>query len=177
MKVAVGSKNPVKIKAVEEAFKEFFKGVEVISVEVESGTRNQPFNEEIKKGAENRAKNALKATDADFGVGTESGIIEKFDAYYINIYTAICSRNLEIHGAWSGTVECPPDILEELKNGRELGEVADNLTGRHNIKQQEGLVGIWTRGKIPREHFIKESVMYALIPFLNEKYYKKRAKI
>ena len=55
MKILVGSKNPVKIEAVEETFLKYFKKVEVIGIEVDSNVPNQPINEETFEGAENRA--------------------------------------------------------------------------------------------------------------------------
>ncbi|MHC1566343.1 MAG: DUF84 family protein, partial [Candidatus Syntropharchaeia archaeon] len=37
MRIAVGSKNPVKIKAVKNVLSKFYRDLEVISVEVDSG--------------------------------------------------------------------------------------------------------------------------------------------
>src|SRR3989344_4029632 len=77
MKVAVGSKNPVKIEAVKRAFEIIWpeKKWDVLGVEVSSGVSNQPMSDlESIKGATTRAKRAIKALKADFGVGLEGGL-------------------------------------------------------------------------------------------------------
>lgn len=76
MKLAVGSKNPVKLAAVESVFRVHFPEAKVVGVEVASGVRTQPKSkEEIYQGALNRANNALrKVCTARFGVGIEGGI-------------------------------------------------------------------------------------------------------
>ena len=55
MKVLVGSKNPVKIASVSEAFANYFDDLEVVGIEVESGVSVQPVNDETFIGAQNRA--------------------------------------------------------------------------------------------------------------------------
>ena len=108
MRIAVASKNPVKIQAVNRAFSLYFPAVEIISIEVGSGVSSQPFNEEIKKGAENRARQALKATNAEFGIGLEGGIVKLFGVQYIAGYCAIINKRQECHGSWGSFWEAPP---------------------------------------------------------------------
>lgn len=79
MKVAVGSKNPVKIAAVREAFTKVWPKKHFVfeGVAVSSGVSNQPMSdEESFRGARNRAERAMKQIDADFGVGLE-GVFRK----------------------------------------------------------------------------------------------------
>jgi len=76
MKIFVGSMNPVKVEAVREVFEEFFDDVKVIGEEVGSGVSKQPFGDEVIRGAEDRAKKALKLVDADYGVGIEGGVMK-----------------------------------------------------------------------------------------------------
>ena len=45
MKVIVGSKNPVKVGAVEEVFRRYWPDCEVVGIEVESGVSAQPMSE------------------------------------------------------------------------------------------------------------------------------------
>ena len=60
MNVAVGSTNPVKIKAVENVFRRVYGEVTVEARKVASGVSPQPFGKETVKGAINRAKSALR---------------------------------------------------------------------------------------------------------------------
>ncbi len=76
MKVIVGSKNPVKVGAVREAFWQYYPECEVLGVEVDSGIAEQPMSEEeTVQGATNRARAALKQ-GGDYGVGLEGGVTE-----------------------------------------------------------------------------------------------------
>lgn len=173
MRIAVGSTNPVKFQAVENAFSHYFPAIEVISIKVDSDVPIQPYNEEIKKGAENRARKALKVTNAEYSVGLEGGIIELYETAYIAGYCAIMNQNFECHGSWGSFWECPPLVLKQLKSKKkELGIVIDELSKRTNTKQAEGAIGIFSKGVILRELVTRHAVIYALIPFLNEKFYR-----
>lgn len=173
MRIAVGSTNPVKFQAVENAFSHYFTAIEIISIKVDSDVPIQPYNEEIKKGAENRARKALKATNAEYSVGLEGGIIELYETAYIAGYCAIINQNFECHGSWGSFWECPPLVLKQLKSTKkELGTVIDELSKRTNTKQTEGAIGIFSKGVIVRELVTRHAVIYALIPFLNEQFYR-----
>ena len=74
MIIAVGSPNPVKVRAVEKAFNKFFEYVEIVSREVDSGVKAFPDSEElIMRGAKNRAFASHK--DCDYSVGIEGGVV------------------------------------------------------------------------------------------------------
>ncbi len=55
MKVVVGSKNPVKLAGVEEAFSKYYEDIEVEGVTVPDAP-DMPFGDETVKGARLRAK-------------------------------------------------------------------------------------------------------------------------
>ncbi len=82
MKILIGSRNPVKIKAAEEAFLKYFKEAEVVGIEVDSKASSQPIGEETFEGAKNRALelkriNETKNLNAGFCAGIEGGIIKQ----------------------------------------------------------------------------------------------------
>ena len=172
MKVAVGSTNPIKIQAVMEAFQEMFDEVEVRGIEVDSHFSDQPFKEEVIKGSINRAEGALQRSGADFGVGIEGGIMQLGDKWYNLGFVAIVNRAGKIGTGTSGWFECPPLILGQLKHGRELGEVMDDLTGRVDTKKQEGAIGVFTKGKVTRKDLYKHGVFMALVPFLSPELFR-----
>ena len=90
MQINVGSKNPVKIKAVRDAFGHYFKDFEVVSVNVDSGVHQQPKSlKDIVDGAKNRAIAAFK--NCDYSVGLEAGIFPfpEFNVAKIKIYFCI----------------------------------------------------------------------------------------
>lgn len=167
IKVAVGSTNSVKVQATVEAFQEVFGEVEIIEKEVDSEVLDQPFGKEVIDGSKNRAKNVLKITNADFGVGIESGVMKLGERWYNLGFITIADKKGRIGTGTSGWFECPSNILEEIKKGKELGEVMDKITGRKNVKKQEGAVGILTKRKVSRKDLYKHGVLMALIPFLS----------
>ncbi len=72
MKIAIGSVNPAKVKAVEEACKEQDIDVIITPMSVPSGVSNQPFSdEETIQGAVNRATNCLLEENIEIGIGLE----------------------------------------------------------------------------------------------------------
>ncbi len=72
MKVVVGSLNSTKIEGVRKAFSQFFENVIVEGVKVNSMVGDQPFNNDVIKGAINRAINSFY--ECDFSVGIEAGL-------------------------------------------------------------------------------------------------------
>lgn len=171
MKIAVGSKNPKKIEAVKDVFKMFFDDFEIVGIEVLSDVSDQPFNDHLKIGAINRAKKALERNSADFGVGIEGGIIELYGQSYITSFTAITDKNGKCHGAHDMLWECPKVILDGVKEGKEMGQIMDEITKDDNVKQKQGGIGYFTKGKLPRRNAMINGIIGALIPFLNKENY------
>ena len=76
MIINIGSKNLIKVEAVQEILKNYshLKMAEIIATESESGVNNQPKSlEETIKGAMNRAKNSFNNCTYSFGI--ESGLM------------------------------------------------------------------------------------------------------
>ncbi|MEW6592837.1 MAG: inosine/xanthosine triphosphatase [Candidatus Hadarchaeota archaeon] len=169
MKVAVGSTNQPKIEAVKGVFEKAFGDVEVVGVDVDSGVSSQPFQcNEIVRGAVNRAKKALKILKADYGVGIEGGVA-KFGGKWYNLgFVAIVGKKGRVGTGTSGWFECPERILRELKTGKELGDVIDELVGEKGTKRRGGAIGIFTRGMVSRKALYEHGVWMALSPFLSE---------
>ena len=174
MKVAVGSTNLVKIQAVKEVFNEVFgKEVEIISVKADSGVSTQPFKEDIIKGSVNRAKNALKLTDADFGVGIESGVMRFGEKWYNLGFITIVDKKGNVGTGTSGWFECPSSILKELENEKEMGQVISEITGRVDLQRLQGAIGIFTKGKVTRRELYRHGIFMALANFLSPEIFRK----
>ena len=77
MKILVCSKNPTKIKAVEEAFYSYFERLELISLDLNqySGVYKQPMtSKETLESAVNRIEIAQTLEKADYYVSLEGGL-------------------------------------------------------------------------------------------------------
>ncbi len=172
MKVAVGSKNPVKISAVMNAFKLFFSDVELISVDSPSKVSSMPVSfEESFTGAQNRALHAMETTHADFSVGLEGGCSTFGDKTFLEGVVVIIDKNHKIGVGRSAAILLPEKFVNKIKEGKELGDVIDEITGEKDTKKKEGTIGFLTRGKLNREEEFRHSVVMALAPFINAELY------
>jgi inosine/xanthosine triphosphatase len=174
LKVAVGSTNPVKARAVAAILQRVLgaRGLQVVSVDVDSGVPDQPHGDaETRRGAVNRARRALLQAAADWGVGLEGGLL---DTEYGMLTCAWCAivdtqGNLGIGG--SVNVLLPPAAVASVRQGAELGDAMDELTGLEDTKRRMGAVGVLTNGLSDRQAAYQHLVTMALAPFLNPEYY------
>jgi non-canonical (house-cleaning) NTP pyrophosphatase len=151
MKVVIASQNPAKIRAVKAAFMLQFpeEEPELIPLSVESGVNEQPMSDkETRRGARNRARNALTAF----------------------AWMAILGPDQRIGEARTVTLPLPPAVKALVEEGLELGDANDRVFSTVNSKHQGGAFGLLTRGIHTREGVYTEALVIALVPFVNELY-------
>lgn len=174
-KIIIASRNPVKINATLQGFKDMFPDDTFTAegIAVMSGVSDQPRNDmETYEGARNRADAASKEKpDADFYVGLEGGIEEKEDDMEAFAWIVIKSRDGGYGKARTGTFFLPPALKALIHQGKELGEADDIVFGTTNAKQQNGTVGHLTSNAIDRTRYYAHAVTLALIPFKNKALY------
>ncbi|MFV0573917.1 MAG: inosine/xanthosine triphosphatase [Vibrio sp.] len=173
-KVIVASLNPAKIKAVESAFIASFPEQHFIfeGVSVSSGVPDQPMDDkETKLGAITRVKNAQAAvSDGDFYVGLEAGIEGQFTFAWMIVEN---NPNAEkrLHGeSRSACLMLPALVLEKIQQGKELGDVMDEVFATENIKQKGGAIALLTHHQLTRSTVYHQALILALIPFVNPKH-------
>ena len=171
MRVIVASRNPVKITATESAFSRVFAGEEldVSGIEVESGVRDQPMDdEETRAGAVNRANNAYESNpDAEYWVGLEGGVENSGGGMLSFAWMAIQSPDGRIGVARTGAFFLPPAVAAFVGKGVELGKADDIVCNKETSKQQNGAVGLSSRDLITRASYYKKAIVLALIPHRN----------
>ena len=173
-KIVVASKNPVKIQAIEIGFAKMFPDeiFEVTGVSVSSDVPNQPIgDDQTFTGAKNRVDNAgYEIKDADFYVGIEGGVSWRGEE--MEVFAWVLIKSFDKYGkAKTGTFFLPKEIVDLVKDGKELGEADDIVFNRQNSKQANGAVGILTGDIIDRTKYYVEAVVLALIPFKNPELY------
>lgn len=175
IKVAIGSENPRKVAAVKKAFEARLQGpFEFVEKKVDSGVPDQPFDDETLRGAINRAKNVRELFDADFGVGLEGGIAHHLDKIIEFAWCAIVDRQGEEYCAHSFGIPLPKLFYSKIKNeGKELGDVLDEVLGTSNIKQKEGFFGFATNNHVTRESGYHDMVHAALAPLVLKELYER----
>lgn len=169
MKVMVGSKNPVKVGAVEEAFEKYWPECNVVGVEVNSGVSSQPMSEEETiNGAINRAKASLG--NNEYGVGLEGGVCTIQDKMFECAWACVARRD-EVEGLAGGLYfELPAKIAERIRKGEELGPIMEELM-RYDVKRTKGAIGVFTKGQLDRKSAYVQIVLSALIKFVSPEWY------
>lgn len=146
MKIIVGSKNPTKVKAVQEVFHES----EVHSLDVPSLVSPQPFSdEETMQGAINRARQCAEI--GEFGIGLEGGLMSICEQLYLCNWGALVTPRDEVYTAGGARILLPPAIGERLEGDRELGEVMEDYAKKNGVSRREGAIGILTNNYISRK--------------------------
>lgn len=167
-RVAVGSRNPVKVAAVTHVVRQLHPSAIVEAVQVPSGVPDQPVgDDETQRGAVARARAAREALDADIGVGLEGGVVhDGGTAMRTCAWAAVALRDGREFFGGSLAMPLPPAVVELVRRGVELGHAMDEVTGGKDTKHGAGAVGILTNGMIDRQRAYEVLVTYALSPVI-----------
>ncbi|EGR1566354.1 non-canonical purine NTP phosphatase [Vibrio parahaemolyticus] len=165
-KVVIASLNPAKINAVKSAFQSAFpqQVFEFVGISVPSEVADQPMtNEDTHRGALNRVKNAkVEMPTADFYVGLEAGIEGN-----VTFAWMVIESDTHRGESRSASLMLPPEVLAQLADANELGDVMDKVFGTENIKQKGGAISLLTQNQLTRSSVYHQALILALIPFTN----------
>ncbi|MFH1663312.1 MAG: inosine/xanthosine triphosphatase [archaeon] len=176
MKINVGSANPVKIKAVKNAFENYFKKVEVKGTETKTTIREQPLNLiEIVNGAKTRAEKAFTQGNCNYSVGIESGI-HYFPAGldYMEITVAAIFDGKEFFFGTSPLFKYPKKATYLLLQGKDdVNTAFAKLFGKEkDIGKKQGAVGELTKRKVDRTKFNEMAVLMALMGIVSKEFFE-----
>ena len=181
IEVLVVSRNPVKIRAAQEAFSSFYENINLSNIEISEidptgvHLKAQPFGEEeTYETSRWRVKSAQDYKHGfDFYVGIEGGVVlTPQNNPRIIVYSSIGNKSF-IETVRGCEIPLPRKFFTQLLNSThsELGDLMTEISGIPNIKQKEGAVGILTQNVVTRFDILKQSVIMALIPFINPQYF------
>lgn len=172
MKIAIGTENPTKIRALEETIQEYaiLSPAVVISSKVDTGVSDQPMTlDQTMLGAQNRARAVYSG--CDLSVGIESGFIEAPLANGGLMEVTVCAiyDGNQVHYGFSSGFNCPQDIMGFVKQGRNLNDAAylAGYTSNPEVGKAEGIIGVLTRGRVTRKEYTKQAIRMALIHIEN----------
>jgi inosine/xanthosine triphosphatase len=159
LKVAIGTQNPAKVHAIQKAFQEQYGEVLFQCLKTDSNVSEQPLSDqETIEGALNRAKNVLKATESDVGIGLEGGVSESLYGMFVCNWGALVDRDgNEIIGG-GARIPLPNEIIRGLKAGKELGPLMDEYAKRTEIRKKEGAIGVLTNDLVTRKEMFRHVV-------------------
>lgn len=161
MYIFVGSTNPVKVNSVTIAASETWPKVVVKGLDIQSGIADQPRSDlETKKGAENRAKAALKhglrkgtfkKTTLDvIGVGLEGGVFDNEDELWSTVWAVVVDQQGNVSSSNGARFQVPPIVAKKIKKGEEMGPIVSQLVGEEEIRKKQGMIGVITKNFIDR---------------------------
>ena len=176
MKVVVASKSPVKKEAVERGFKILFPNDTFVfeCVAANSGISDQPMSDdETRTGAIQRVAHArMLSSDADYYVGLEGGVEQKYGDLYNFGWVVVESRNRKRGYGRTFAFVLPPSIRDAILHaGLEQSHATDKVLSKSGTKTGTGTIGPLTNNSLTYTDWYTPAVISALVPFLNEDLY------
>jgi inosine/xanthosine triphosphatase len=166
--IAAGTTNPTKVAAITSVAHELRGWTQIIPVELDLNIPAQPWgDDETAAGALARAEAALAQTDASYGVGLESGLVEgPGGRIYVITWAALVDRT-GASGFGSGErFALPAELNAALRVGAELGPLLDAHFGMTNLGQHEGAVGLFSANRRTRTDILALALLHAILALL-----------
>lgn len=176
MKNLIGTRNPGKIEGVKRAFSKYFTEVEVEGFAVESDVSEQPFDDEVLKGAKNRVKNVKKLAEhkgikADFYVGIEGGITNSLGTIIeLNMAVVEDNNNFQSVGTSPG-FSVPERYIDEIKK-TDFGKLMDKLFNGKKLSDGKGGISFLTKEQVSRIDMVELATTMALASHINADLWK-----
>ena len=177
MKIAIWTKSPPKVKAIQQAIDEvvYFKDmdIEIIPLKVSSDISDMPISlEENMLGAKNRAYNCKKEVEADLYIWMEWWTTMIEDKAYLFGVVYVLDKNWNSHYGISNMIEIPEYFRWKIYDeGLELWPVSTELTQETWDRRQTWVFGLISDDMITRTDQFVLAFKSAIVPFYN-KYYK-----
>jgi inosine/xanthosine triphosphatase len=166
--IAVGTTNPAKLDGVTRAARDIFSAVQIEAVPVDIEIPAQPWgDDETARGALARAQAAMAGTDAAYGVGIESGLVEgPGGRIYVISWAAVVDRAGGRGFGGSERFALPAEFEAALWHGAELGPLLDARFGQVDLAQHQGAVGLFSDGRRDRAGVLALGVLHAFLALL-----------
>lgn len=173
LRLAIGSANPVKVKAVKQICDLLYDKVDYIFREVHSGVAEQPRGvDETVAGATLRAREAL-GEDMDMGIGIEAGLVPSpLEGQWLDVqYCAVVDRTGRVTLGHGPGFAYPTRVMESVDAGHTVGQAMTSLTGIQDIGRKGGAIGYLSMGVLERQGLTEQAVLAAFIPRLRQELY------
>ena len=166
MKIIIGTKNPAKIIVVRSVFEKFFNvtKIETISHAADSGVPEAPHGRETFDGAINRAYACQNNHDADYYVGIESGLVNRYGHDFEEAWAIILTSDGEQRIGYSSGLMLPSIVKKRMENGEKHNDIMAHFDKKFDLPDDNR--DTWSRytgGHISRQVSLEEAVRNALI--------------
>jgi len=173
MRVLIATKNQAKIDGATDALQVFYKEVEVVGIDVQSDVSDQPVNDEVVKGANNRIKNLMEYANknkvhADLFLATEAGLTNQINNKWGNVNYAVVADNYgNFSFGTSAIFPIPEKYVDEIKN-TSLSFVMDKIFSQQDTGRKFGGIRNLTNGEYTRANLVKDAFVMALTSIAND---------
>lgn len=166
MKIIVGTKNPTKVAVVLSVFKNTLKArdIEVTSYDAESNVPEAPHNSETHDGALNRATVCSKLAAADYYVGIESGLVERYGHIFEEAWAVVISSDGAKYVGYSSGLLIPAIVVKRMNDGEKHNQIMASFDLEFNLPDDNR--DTWSRysgGNISRRVSLEEALRNALV--------------
>jgi len=169
LRVSVGSDNPVKVHAVENVMRRIFTDVHVIPCRTQASVPQEPWDDEVERGAIERARRSIGRND--FGVGVEAGIFEHNGLLYDVQFCAVVDKMDRVTLGHGPGFLYPPSVAAKLREGGTVGEAFHDLYGQERTGRGQGAIGFLTHGLLTRAELTEQAVIAAMVPRIRKDIY------
>jgi len=167
--VNVGSANRNKVEAVAEVMARLGIDAEVSGKNVGSGVPEQPFGDQTRQGAMERARRAIGS--GDLGIGLEAGVFDAPDGLADVQWCCVLDRAGRMTMGHGPGFRYPPAVERRVRAGETVGDVFKRMYGWTDGLEREGAIGYLTNGAYGRKELSVQAVMAAMIPRVRQDLY------
>lgn len=166
MKIIVGTKNQKKIDVVLAIFRTVLHidDVEVIGHDADSKVPEAPHDKQTHDGALNRATECYNLGSADYYVGIESGLVERYGNMFEEAWAVIITHDGTNLIGYSSGLLLPPIVSARMNDGKKHNHIMSEFDKLFNLPDDNR--DTWSRytgGTISRRVSLEEALRNALI--------------
>lgn len=166
MKIIVGTKNQKKVAAVKTVFLEVLKpsSLEVDSYDAASLVPDAPHNEDTYRGAVNRARECREKFQADYYVGIESGLAERYGNYFEEAWAVVISTDGNECIGYSSGLLLPGVVVDRMKAGEKHNKIMEYYDKLFDLPEDNR--DTWSRytgGNMTRQLSLDEALRNAIV--------------
>jgi inosine/xanthosine triphosphatase len=173
VRVAVGSQNPVKVKAsLDEMSSLLGLTIEIREFDVASGVPEQPTASHTMQGARTRAAAAASAwPEADYALGIEAGLQQHDDEWFDMQACAIVDHSGRWTSGWGPGFMYPEWATQRARDGEMISDIIGPVANDPSIGGTTGAIGYLTKGHMDRTELTRIAIRMAVIPRIRRNLY------
>jgi non-canonical (house-cleaning) NTP pyrophosphatase len=138
--------------------------IDVTMYDAPSNVPESPHDEQTYQGACNRADGCRELGSADYYVGIESGLVERYGNFFEEAWAVIITPSGESLVGYSSGLLLPPVVSDRMKKGELHNAIMADYDELFNLFDDNK--DTWSRysgGNISRQLSLEESVRNALV--------------